>query len=497
MPMFPNLGEIVPREVPGEVAWLTEVAADGAERTLDFAQLHAQADAVARGLLARGLARGERVALMAGNSARYLVAFLGILRAGLVAVPVNSRLPAATLDHIHRDAQIRLTLADAATLPALEGRCALPMDDDEAWNDMLDPGPFDSPAMRPEDFALILYTSGSTGRPKGVPLTHGGYTWAADLLVASGPPMASKRVLVAAPLFHMNGLLMSLLTSRSGGSVVLLQRFNAAQYLQAAARHRCHVLTSVPTMLALVARETALIDTLDLGCVETVVTGSAPSSEALFERIARIFPNARVMNSYGTTESSPVCFGAHPDGLPRPVLSVGYPMREAEYALVGGPDADQGVLHLRSRAVMPGYLNLPEETAKRMHDGWYDTGDVMRRDADGFFYFVGRADDMFVCGGENVYPGEVEKLLETHPAIAQAAVVPLPDEIKGQLPVAFIVVRPGHDVTGDEVRQYALDHAPAYQHPRFVEFIAEMPLTGPNKIDRRQLVERATREFRR
>lgn len=495
--MFANLGEIVPRELQGEARWLTEVAVDGAERALDFAQLHAQADAVARGLLARGLARGERVALMAGNSARYLVAFLGILRAGLVAVPVNPRLPTATLEHIYGDAQIRLTLADASTRRALESRAVLPMDDDVAWNGMLDPGSFDSPAMRPEEFALILYTSGSTGRPKGVPLTHGGYTWAADFLVASGPPMAGKRVLVAAPLFHMNGLLMSLLTSRSGGSVVLLQRFDAAQYLRAAAHYRCHVLTSVPTMLALVARETALVDTLDLGCVETVVTGSAPSSETLFERIARIFPNARVMNSYGTTESSPVCFGAHPDGLPRPLLSVGYPVPEAEWALVGGPDDTQGVLYLRSRAVMPGYLNLPEETAKRVRDGWYDTGDVMRRDGNGFFYFVGRADDMFVCGGENVYPGEVEKLLETHPAIAQAAVVPVPDEIKGQLPAAFIVVRPGQSVTADEVRQYALERAPAYAHPRFVELIAEMPLTGPNKIDRRQLVERAARDFHR
>lgn len=495
--MFTNLGEMVPRGLPGAARWLTEVAPDGAERALDYAQLHAQADGVARGLLARGLARGERVGVMAGNSARYLVALLGIMRAGLAAVPVNPKLPAATVEHVHRDAQIRLTLTDAATLPALGGRATLRLDDDDEWAALLDPGAFESPAMRADEFALILYTSGSTGRPKGVPLTHGGYTWAADFLVASGPPMAGKRVLVAAPLFHMNGLFMSLLTSRAGGSVVLLQRFTAAQYLQAAARHRCQVLTSVPTMLALVARETALIPTLDLDSVETVVTGSAPSSEALFDRMTAIFPNARVMNSYGTTESSPVCFGAHPRGLPRPALSVGYPVPEAEVALVGGPDANHGVLRLRSRAVMPGYLNLPDASAARLRDGWYDTGDVMRRDAEGFFHFVGRNDDMFVCGGENVFPGEVEKMLEAHPAVAQAVVVPVPDEVKGQLPAAFIVRRPGQPVSADEIKQHALAHALAYQHPRFVEFVPEMPLSGPNKIDRRQLLERAAREFRR
>lgn len=493
--MFSNLGEMVPRRLPGEVTWLTEIAHDDSERSITFAQMQAQADAVARGLLARKLARGERVALVAGNSARYLIALLGILRAGLVAVPVNPKLPPATIDHIHRDAQIRLTLADGATLSSLGGRPSLRIDNDVAWENLLDAGPFDSPAMRPEEFALILYTSGSSGRPKGVPLTHGGYTWAADLLVEAGPPMAGKRVLVAAPLYHMNGLLMSLLTSRGGGSVVLLQRFGAAQYLQAAARHRCQVVTSVPTMLALVARETALIDALDLGSVETVVTGSAPSTEALFECMAKVFPNARVTNSYGTTESSPVCFGHHPRGLPRPPLSIGYPVPQAQVKLVGGPTADEGVLWLRSRAVMPGYLNLSEATASRMYDGWYDTGDVMRRDAEGFFYFVGRSDDMFVCGGENIYPGEVEKLLEAHPAVAQAVVVPVPDEIKGQLPAAFIVRRAGAEASADEIKAYALARAPAYQHPRFVEFVAEMPLAGPGKIDRRQLLERAQRAF--
>lgn len=495
--MFSNLGEMVPRELPRDATWLTEIAAGGAEQAYRFGQLHAQADAVARGLLARGVVRGDRVALMAGNLARYLIAFLGIMRAGCVAVPVNPRLPPPTVDHIHHDSQIRLTLTDTAALPLLEGRAALRLDDDAAWAALLDPGPFASPAMQPQEIALILYTSGSTGRPKGVPLTHGGYTWAADFLVVSGPPMAGRRVLVAAPLFHMNGLLMSLLTARAGGSVVLLQRFSAAQYLQAAAQHRCQVLTSVPTMLALAARETELLARLDLSSVDTVVSGSAPATAALFDQVARIFPNARVMNSYGTTESSPIVFGPHPKGLPRPMLSVGYPLAQAELKLVGGPDENQGVLWLRSRAVMPGYLNLPDETAKRLHDGWYDTGDVMRRDADGFYYFVGRSDDMFVCGGENIYPSELEQLLETHPAVAQAAVVPVADEIKGQLPAAFIVLRPGAQLGADELKRYTLARAPAYQHPRFVELVAELPLAGPNKIDRRQLIERAAHAFGR
>ena len=147
---------------------------------------------------------------------------------------------------------------------------------------------------------------------------------------------------------------------------------------------------------------------------------------------------------------------------------------------------------------MPGYLNLPEATAGRVENGWYNTSDVMRRDADGFFFSVGRNDDMFVCGGENIYPNEVEKMLERYPAVAQAAVVPLADEIKGQLPVAYIVPRPG---TPPERRRgsssYALAHAPAYQHPRFVAFIKPLPLPGTDNQSARALIADATARFRR
>jgi long-chain acyl-CoA synthetase len=155
-------------------------------------------------------------------------------------------------------------------------------------------------------------------------------------------------------------------------------------------------------------------------------------------------------------------------------------------------DADEGVLHLRTPALMPGYLNLPAKTAQVMTaDGYYVTGDVMRRDADGFHYFVWRADDMFVCGGENIYPGEVEAMLERHPAIRQACVVPVPDEVKGAKPVAFVVPVAGAAPSPQAIREWALAHGPAYQHPRHVELVWELPLAGTGKIDRAALTARA------
>ena len=141
---------------------------------------------------------------------------------------------------------------------------------------------------------------------------------------------------------------------------------------------------------------------------------------------------------------------------------------------------------------MSGYLGMPERTREVLTaDGWYISGDVFRRDADGAYFFVGRADDMFVCGGENVFPGEVEHLLEQHPDIAQACVVPVPDEIKGEKPFAFVVLKPGSTLTEDDIKSYALEQGPAYQHPRRVCFVDALPLAGPNKVDRKGLKQKA------
>ena len=273
----------------------------------------------------------------------------------------------------------------------------------------------------------------------------------------------------------------------------MLPRFDARRYLEIVAHHRCTLLSGIPSMFALMIRERDLTQTLDLSSVHHVTIGSAPLTDALLTQVKALFPNADVENGYGTTEAGPAVFGPHPDGLPRPPLSLGYPLADIGCELVDGESADQGVLALRTKALMDGYLNLPAATASRMRDGWYLTGDIMRRDAEGFYYFVGRADDMFVCGGENVYPGEVEKLLERHPDIAQAVVVAAPDDIKGQIPVAFVVPRSNRNPTIAEIKRYTLAEGPAYAHPRFVEFISSLPVSGTHKIDRTALTAVAER----
>jgi acyl-CoA synthetase (AMP-forming)/AMP-acid ligase II len=449
------------------------------------------AGAVARALVARGHARGDRVAILAANRAEYLIAFFGIMRAGMVAVPVSFKLPRATIEYILRDAGASLVFCDAerrASCPA--GIPAIDLDG------TAEPGPFDAVATGPDDVAMILYTSGSTGQPKGVPLTHAGVVWGIDYRLSVVPDAAQHRLLVAAPLFHMNGLFVSAFALAGRASVVLLPQFSTPAYIDAIGRWRCTWLTSVPTMLALVVQEPARLAATDLSSVRRVAMGSAPLTQALIDRVKAAFPGAAISNGYGTTETGPVAFGPHPRGLPRPDLSLGYPVHGLGLRLVDGDnlDAAEGVLQLRTPALMPGYHNRPDKTAEVMTaDGYYVTGDVMRRDADGFHYFVGRADDMFVCGGENIYPGEVERMLERHHAIEQACVVPVADEVRGAKPVAFVVPAPGAALTPEQVTAWALANAPAYQHPRHVELVAALPLAGTNKVDRRALEERARR----
>jgi long-chain acyl-CoA synthetase len=188
-----------------------------------------------------------------------------------------------------------------------------------------------------------------------------------------------------------------------------------------------------------------------------------------------------------------VVFGAHPAGLPQPDMSVGYPHPKVALRLIddGGHVADQGGLEMKCPALMLGYHNRPDLPAPITADGFYRTGDVFRRDADGFYYFLGRTDDMFVSGGENIYPGDVERMLERHPAVAQACVVPIDDDIKGQKPVAFIIAKAGQKADAEGIKRFALANAPAYQHPRFVWIVERLPLSTTNKIDRAALKREA------
>ena len=491
-----NLGDLLNRSRDPEKIALIDLSRPKGAREFSHAEIDDASRSVARGLVARGLQRGERVAILSANRVEFLTAYFGTMRAGLVSVPINYKFPDETVEYILRDADIKLVFADAeraASVPADIPVVTFGDSRADGFDALCDPGTFESIRPAKDEIAMFLYTSGSTGRPKGVPLTHAGHLWVVEVRI-DPPPDADHRVLVAAPLYHMNGLAMCKLAVGAHLTIVLMPQFTATGYIEAIGRYGVTWLTSVPTMLAMVSREREALARTDLSSVRIARMGSAPVSQKLYDDLREIFPNALITNGYGTTEGGPACYGAHPDGIPQPGMSIGYPRPDCDARLVDGDnlDADQGVLQCRNPSVTPGYHNLPEKTAEVLSaDGWYDTGDIMRRDENGFHYFVGRADDMFNCGGENIYPAEVEKMLEKHPDIEQACVVPVPDEIKGYKPSAFVVPVDGKELQEQTVKEFALANGPAYQHPRQVAFLPSLPLTGTNKIDRKALTERA------
>jgi long-chain acyl-CoA synthetase len=492
-----NLGDLIGAGAdPDKLALIAlgdpaEVNGAWVEARVTYGELDALARGVARGLQRGGFKTGERIAILSANRAEYVAALLGIMRAGLIAVPVNFKFPAALSNFVIRDSGAKLVFCDAARLadaPADIPSVVFDGEGPDSFTSFLDRGPHEAHAGAADDPAMFLYTSGSTGKPKGVMLSHGSHLWVARTRARAQPPEA-HRFLVAAPMYHMNALTLVLMSLYGHGTVVLLPQFNARVYVSAIERYGVTWLTSVPPMIAMMLREKDLMERTDLSSVRFIRMGSAPVSESLLAQINQALPNARLTNVYGTTEGGPIVFGPHPQGLEPPLLSVGYPHPEVDVRLLDAPETGpaSGVLAVRSPAVMLGYHNRADLPVPITADGFYVTGDVFRRDEQGFYSFVGRADDMFVSGGENIFPGEVEQMLETHPEIVQSCVVPVADDIKGTKPVAFVVRRAGSALTEEQVKQHALEHAPAYQHPRRVWFVDALPLASTNKIDRATL----------
>ncbi|MEM1113078.1 MAG: class I adenylate-forming enzyme family protein [Pseudomonadota bacterium] len=462
------------------------IAAAGQEETYSVQGLERRVAQSAQRLLS--LAEpGARVALVGDNSPALLVANLAVWRAGLTAVPLNPRLSRDVQRYILENAGLALALGDLEADAPLASLPTRTLEDATATAEV---DTATSKSSLP-DHAAVMYTSGSTGRPKAVPISHRGYAWALEQFAFLAPAIAGKEVLVAAPLFHMNAQFHMLTSLLYGGTALLLPRFDPADCLRVIESSAALRLTGVPTMFELLLREISRVGCGPLEQVDSVAMGSAPVSASLLSRLQAQFPRAAISNGYGTTETGPAIFGAHPAGDAAPPGSIGFPMPGVDLALDPGPD--EGVLRVRSPMVADAYLGQAALSAERFQDGWYVTGDRMRRDDRGFYHFLEREDDMMVCGGHNLYPREVELRLLQHGAVLEAAVVALPDPVKGEVPVAFVVC--AEPVAIDALQAHCLATGPAYAHPRFISLCDALPLSGVNKIDRAALAAQALRQF--
>ena len=481
-----------------------------APREIRYQELEDRLDRFAALMDRAGLKPGDRLAMSIGNRFEFVEVMYGAMRAGIVPVPLNTRLAGDTLAYILENSESVAAVVDPASSPAivqvcdaarLKVRFAL-APAPAGWRDyesslLATPANFAPPALPANHMSFLPYTSGSTGRPKGVVLTHEGQLWWIRALQKYWPSGVDDRALAAVPLFHKNamaGAIKPLL--HCGGSVVLLPGFEARRFLEVLSKYRCTAAGGVPAVFTLLLQQKDLIASLDFSALKSLKIGSAPTPRELMDAVEAAF-GVPVNESYGLTEGGPVMIGAPRDGRRAPHGSCGVIWPEGECKLVSADGADHpsyGELWVRNPGVTPGYYKRPQVNRERLVDGWLRTGDVFSLDAQGFYYFRGRVDDMFNSGGENVYPLEVENILLKHPAVAECSVVPFPHAIKGEVPVAMVVMATSRQANEDELKKFCLANGPAYAHPRRIHFVAQLPLNGPGKIDRK-LVTKQMREI--
>ncbi|HEY5985171.1 MAG TPA: long-chain fatty acid--CoA ligase [Streptosporangiaceae bacterium] len=480
--------------------------------TFSYEQVDEISGRIATSLLAAGLERGDKVAVQLPNLPQFLFTYFGILKAGLVMVPFNPLLKAGEVAFLLTDSEAKMLITFESFAPeAFQGAqeaggvatyvVNLPGNDQRPegarhYDELYfadDTGEIE-PASA-DDTAVIIYTSGTTGKPKGAELTHFqlymNCTVGGDLF-GFGEDDVSLAVL---PLFHVFGLSSVLnVAVRFGGTLVLVPRFQPGPVLDAIARHRCTIFSGVPTMyVALLHADTV---GRDLSSLRVGVSGGAAIPGEVIRAFEEKFPGVVILEGYGLSETAS-CTTFNISAEQRKVLSIGKPIWGVEVRVVG-PDGETlppgednvGEIVIRGHNVMKGYYRNPEATAEAFRAGWFCTGDLAYADKDGYLFIVDRKKDMVIRGGYNVYPREVEEVLFTHPAIAEAAVIGAPHPTMGEEVVAIVALKPGADATEEDIIGYCKQRLAAYKYPRQVSFATELPKGPTGKILKRELRNR-------
>ncbi|MGH7642017.1 MAG: class I adenylate-forming enzyme family protein [Candidatus Dormibacteria bacterium] len=461
---------------------------------LSYSELDSQANRVANYLVTQGVSHGDRVALLWPNDARYVEALLGTMRTGAVAVPLNVKLGDEALGYVVSDAgAVGLLAANSTVERARQLARGIAQDtfvgELSEWIGLS--ADFPRLDFDPDGVCFQPYTSGSTGRPKGVLLGHRGQLWCADVVRKWEMVDETDRALVSAPLYHKNAGVTLKVFLIAGASVVILPQFEVEATLRDIERHRCTYFGGVPAMFRLLLAHPKL-DQYDLSSLRFATVGSADVPQDLVEEFEGRF-HIPIMNGYGLTEGGPDVFVAPRYGIRKP-NSLGPPLPGCQAKIVDPlnprlelPVGETGELWVHNPGIALGYHNLPELTKERIQDGWLATGDLVRRDEDDYYYFLGRKDDLLNVGGENVYPKEVEAILLSHPGVRDSAVVGIPHQVKGMVPAAAVVLKDPGSLDQSALQKYFFEHGPAYAHPRRILFLEAMPLGSTGKLDRKQV----------
>jgi O-succinylbenzoic acid--CoA ligase len=429
------------------------------EQRWTFAELDGRVQAARTALAERGLRAGDRIGMRAPNSAGFVVAVHAIMRLGGVLVPINTRLTPSEVDWQVQDSAAVAVLNDA-DLTGLVSRMAAARDADETA--------FDLDAVH-----SIVYTSGTTGRPKGAILTFGNYWWSALASALNLGLFHDDSWLACLPLFHVGGLSILLRSVICGLTALVQPRFDPAAVNHAIDEQGVTIVSVVSAMLDRMLRERE--DRPYPATLRCVLLGGGPAPLPLLERAVRA--RVPVVQTYGLTETASQIATLSPEDAVRKVGSAGKPLMGSQVKV----EAD-GEIWVRGPTVSPGYLHAPPREAD-----WLGTGDLGYLDDDGYLYILDRRDDLIVSGGENVYPAEVEAVLLSHPAVAEAGVIGVPDAEWGRTVAAVVVLAPGSRPATETLQAYCRQHLAGYKVPRRIEFRAALPRTAAGKLLRREL----------
>jgi long-chain acyl-CoA synthetase len=475
-------------------------------RDITNAELEREINSVAAGLAGMGVKPGERVALVTGNAPEIIVSMFACFKLGAWAMPVVLSLRPPELALILNDAEPSTLIAQRAFIDRIQE----PVKDIHgvarrvvigkgpaqagwtAWDDLLGGGAsgFEARDCEPDEIALLLYTSGTTGSPKGVMLSHMNlYSSAINGARSQGLRQGDVNLL-ALPLNHSFGITAWLAALVYGMQVVLMPRFDPVEAFRVIKKHEVQSTALVPTMMAFML-EVPDRDKHDLMSLTRIVSGGSPLTLKLRERFASAYPHVQVLEAYGLTEASPGVSVTRPDRELRD-RSVGQSIENQEICVMDERDralgpGEVGEVCTRGPHVMVGYYRRPDETAAVVRDGWLHTGDLGYLDPDGYLYLTGRLKDMIIRGGVNVYPVDVERVLRAHPAVVEAAVIGVPDEVYGEEIAAVVVKKPGSPVTAETLIQYCMDNLAPFQVPKRVIFTQILPKSSMGKIKKKDL----------
>lgn len=476
--------------------------------TTTFQELEARTNSLGAAIRAKGVVKGDRVALVTLNGVRMLEILFAVWKLGAIGVPINWRLSASEINYILEDCGAKLVFhspafAETVREAAGEGGQLIEVPDNEqsqsgettAYETLIAEGDISRvmAEVELEDTCTIMYTSGTTGFPKGAMLTHGNFLWNAVHNANLDDGIGRTDIsIAAAPIFHIGALgIHTTALLYVGGTTVVMETFDPVEWIKTVARHHVTVTFAVPAMWAAIAKVAGEID-YDFSSLRFSLSGGAPTPLVVIEALGDL--GIELSEGFGLTETSPIASYLDTADIVEHLGSIGRPVHHVDTRVVDEADNDVptgvvGELVFRGPTIFAGYWNKPAETAAAMRGGWFHTGDLARSDEGEYLYIVDRKKDMVITGGENVYPVEVEQALHRHEAVADVAIVGVPDKRWGERVAAVVVLQPNAQTTGDEIIAWARERIAHFKCPRSVLFVDELPRTATGKILKRKLRE--------